>query len=286
MSYLDRIRACNSWNRDNFCPFVVDGRQFGWIKKPFAKKLVEYSDVFHVTTSRVELNPKLQTIEQRSAEVAEVLEQLVERDVIQSLYGERYPVVTRYGQSPTLLLDRSAAQYFGIRAFGQHLNGYVYTDQGISLWIGRRAADRRVFPDRFDNMVAGGLPYGLKLIENLAKECMEEAAISAGLAANAKPVGEITYCCETKSGLKPDTLFCYDLRLPPTFVPYCTDGEVAGFYLWPIDEVARVVRETECFKPNCNLVIIDFLLRHGEITPDDENYLTIQNELKSDIRPY
>lgn len=31
----------------------------------------------------------------------------------------------------------------------------------------------------------------------------------------------------------------------------------------PISEVARLVRETTDFKTNCNLVIIDFLIRHG-----------------------
>ena len=286
MSYLEKIRQCNRWNPENFRPFVVDGRQYGWIKHPFAKLLVEYPEVFCVAASQVELNPKLQTVEQRSVQVAEMLDRLVKRGVIQPLYDELYPVVTRYGQSAAFLLDRSVAQLFGIRAFGQHLNGYVVTDQGISLWVGHRAADRHAFPDRFDNMVAGGLPHGIKLSENLAKECMEEAAIPAALSANARPVGEISYCCETELGLKPDRLFCYDLRLPPTFIPQCTDGEVAGFYLWPADEVARVVRETERFKPNCNLVIIDFLLRHDLLAVNDESFLTIRNELRADTEPY
>ncbi len=282
MSYLEHIRACNLWNPDNFKPFVVNGQQLGWIKAPFASMLSDYPEVFTVSANHTELNTILQTVEQRSAAVAEVLEQLVIRGAIPPLYGELYPVVTQYGQSAVFLLDRMAAQFLGIRAFGQHLNGYVKSAQGILLWVGHRAADRNVFPDRFDNMVAGGLPYGIKLSDNLAKECMEEAGISKGLAANAKPVGEISYCCETELGLKPDTLFCYDLSFPSTFMPHCTDGEVAGFYLWPVEEVARVVRETERFKPNCNLVIIDFLLRHNLHGLSDESYLTIKNALKGD----
>ena len=285
MSYLNRIRECNRWSPNNFRPWLVDGQQLGWIKHSFAKVLYDYPEGFSVSSAKIELNPALQTIEQRSAQVAEILERIVERGVVESLYGELYPVVASYGQPAALLLDRSAASLFGIRAFGQHLNGYVRTDRGLSLWIGQRATDRHSFPGRLDNVVAGGLPYGIKLGDNLAKECMEEAGIPECLAAAAKPVGEISYCCETETGLKPDTLFCYDLRLPSTFIPHCTDGEVAGFYCWPVDEVARVVRETERFKPNCNLVIIDFLLRHGVIGADDENYLTIQNELKDDIRP-
>jgi isopentenyldiphosphate isomerase len=286
VSYLQRIRACNHWNPDNFTPFVIEGRQFGWIKHAFATVLSGYPETFMVSASQVELNPLLERFEQRTAQVTDTLERLIKRGEIGPFHGERYPVVTRYGQSPAFLLDRSAVPRFGLRAFGQHLNGYTQTDKGLSLWIGKRAADRGVFPNRFDNMVAGGLPHGIKLSDNLAKECMEEAGIAERVAANAKPVGEISYCCETEIGLKPDTLFCYDLSLPSSFVPCCTDGEVAGFYLWPVEEVARVVRETEQFKPNCNLVIIDFLLRHNQHGLSDESYLTIKNALKGDTLPY
>jgi hypothetical protein len=45
--------------------------------------------------------------------------------------------------------------------------------------------------------------------------------------------------------------------------------------LVPIDEVAAIVRETEQFKFNCNLVIIDFLVRHGLIGPDEPDYVAI-----------
>ena len=43
----------------------------------------------------------------------------------------------------------------------------------------------------------------------------------------------------------------------------------------PIEEVARIVRETDDFKLNCNLVIIDFLVRHGYIGPENPKYLEI-----------
>ena len=37
----------------------------------------------------------------------------------------------------------------------------------------------------------------------------------------------------------------------------------------------QIVRTTQEFKTNCNLVIIDFLIRHGYITPDQPNYLKL-----------
>ena len=54
------------------------------------------------------------------------------------------------------------------------------------------------------------------------------------------------------------------------------DGEVAEFMLWPIYRIAELVCNTFEFKFNCNLVIIDFLLRHGILSPANEpNYVEI-----------
>ena len=53
-------------------------------------------------------------------------------------------------------------------------------------------------------------------------------------------------------------------------MPKAVDGEVDEFLLWPIERVAEIVRDTCEFKFNCNLVIIDFLIRHGYLDPDLE----------------
>src|SRR3546814_1475727 len=72
------------------------------------------------------------------------------------------------------------------------------------------------------------------------------------------------------AGVKPDQQFCYDLELPEDFTPVPRDGEIEYFELWPIARVAETVRDTFEFKFNCNLVIIDFLMRHGLLDPDTE----------------
>lgn len=69
-------------------------------------------------------------------------------------------------------------------------------------------------------------PYGLSCAENVIKECWEEAGIPKDLAAAATPVGFISYVSMSEEGLKPDVLFCYDLKLPEDFVPKPQDGEV------------------------------------------------------------
>jgi 8-oxo-dGTP pyrophosphatase MutT (NUDIX family) len=109
----------------------------------------------------------------------------------------------------------------------------------------------------------------------LVKECGEEASIPAAWARLATSVGAITYCAETPEGLRPDVQFCYDLELPEEFVPACRDGEIEKFELIPIEQVAEIVRDTQRFKFNCNLVIIDFLVRQGLLGPEDPDYVAI-----------
>jgi hypothetical protein len=106
---------------------------------------------------------------------------------------------------------------------------------------------------------------------------------AAGLADRAIAVGAVIYCRDSDRGLKPDVMFCYDLELPEDFEPRCTDGEVETFYRLPVEEIGELVCKTEEFKLNCNLVIIDFLVRHGLIPQDDPEYLAIVQGLRSPL---
>ena len=54
-------------------------------------------------------------------------------------------------------------------------------------------------------------------------------------------------------------------NLPADFHPYAADGEVEAFELWPLARVMQTVRETDDFKFNVNLVLIDLFHRQGLI---------------------
>jgi hypothetical protein len=58
--------------------------------------------------------------------------------------------------------------------------------------------------------------------------------------------------------------------MPDSIAPQADGDEVGSFHLLPIDDIAQMVRDEDVFKPNCNLVIIDFLLRHGLLTAENE----------------
>ena len=107
----------------------------------------------------------------------------------------------------------------------------VGPDGALAMWIGRRARDKATFPGMLDNLVAGGQPIGMSLMDNLVKECGEEAGIPPALAGQAVAAGEVGYCAEIDGALKPDTMFCYDLELPADFIPVNTDGSAGGVRL-------------------------------------------------------
>jgi len=272
MSFLDRVAACNSADLTRYVPFKVAGRGVGWLRPGFLSRLEPWSNHFRLSAGEVSLHDGLVDFKQRSQVIAEVIHGLIEQGVIGHDLDELYPVTAGERSQPLFLMDRGAVAHFGIRAFGQHLNGYVQRNDGLYMWIARRAKDRRHAPGKLDNLVAGGLPWDITLQENLLKECEEEAGMSAGLAEQAVAVGSISYLAESPHGVKPDVMYCYDLELPEGFEPVCTDGEVESFELMPIEQVAEIVRETEDFKANCNLVIIDFLIRHGLLNPEDVDY--------------
>jgi 8-oxo-dGTP pyrophosphatase MutT (NUDIX family) len=275
VSFLDHIHACNRHDMLHFRPFIVAGQSVGWVKRPFLDALAPFPDLFRVEERGVTLDPELTTPAARTHAVDAALRRLAARGLIRGWRDEAYPVSTEWGAAPLMLMERAAVPHFGIRAYGVHVNGYVRAGAHLSLWIGRRALDKPTYPGMLDNMVAGGQPAHLSLIDNLIKEAHEEANIPAPLARRAVPAGAISYALETEEGLRPDTLFVYDLELEPDFVPRNLDGEIASFALEPAERVAEIVRDTNEFKFNCNLVVIDFLLRHGLIPPAHPDYLAI-----------
>jgi 8-oxo-dGTP pyrophosphatase MutT (NUDIX family) len=272
MSYLRHIQKCNLYRADSFVPFIVAGMQVGEVKHPFAAQLTAISADFRRESGALYWDCPANDFESRNRTMDELTEKLLHAGMVSYRHGELYPVTAGAREHPLFLMDRGLVPYFGIRAFGQHINGYIRRDGEIYLWVARRSMQKRNEPGKLDNMVAGGLPWDLDLEENILKECWEEAGIPAELASKAQPTGHIAYRCEIDKGLKPDTMYTYDLELPKDFTPRCTDGEVDEFYLWPMERVAQTVHDTDEVKHNCNLVIIDFLIRHGYITEDHPEY--------------
>lgn len=250
--YQRHVRACNN--------AVLPGErlalrigcaQVGWVKPALAARLAEFpeiqTDAVSVTLTDGAALPR---IARAMADAGCYRWRNEAFDVRAEPEG---PVLAR--------LDRGALPSFGVMAVGVHVNGLVHRSDGLHVWVARRAADKLLDPRKLDHIVAGGVPAGLTPAETLVKEAGEEAAIPASFAQQAVHVGMIGYAMERPEGLRRDLLHCYDLVLPADFRPHAADGEVEAFELWPIERVAQTVRDTNDFKFNVNLVLIDLLQR-------------------------
>ena len=181
---------------------------------------------------------------------------------------------------PLLRMERAAVPLFGVRAYGVHLNGFVGKADNLRLWVGRRSATKQTAPGKLDHIVADGQPMGLGLMENLIKECAEEAAMPEILARKARPGGFVSYVTERVEGLRNDICYAFDIELPVDFAPRNTDGEIEWFQLWPVAEVKARLAASDDFKFNVALVNIDFLVRRGYLGPDEPDYVEIVEGLR------
>ena len=275
MSFRDRIAACNTWTPARYRPLRVDGLDVGLVTAEFAGLLGELPEVFSISEHGVDLAEGLDGFERRTAAVDQVMRELAQRGVVTRWRDEPYPVAPSFAAPALFNVERAAVPLLGVIGYGVHLNGFVRDGGRLALWVGRRSLSKQTAPGKLDQLVAGGQPAGLSLRDNLVKECAEEASLQPELVANAVPVGAVSYCTEQPEGLRRDVLFLYDLELPPEFQPVNTDGEIAEFFLWPMERVVETVRDTDAFKFNCALVVIDFLIRHGIIPPDHPDYLDL-----------
>ncbi|KAJ2725076.1 hypothetical protein GGI07_001544 [Coemansia sp. Benny D115] len=197
---------------------------------------------------------------------------------LQKWRNELYPVYGDVSNSDgiAVMIERAASYNFGIRTFGVHINGITKDASGnIKMWVAKRSATKQTWPGYLDQIVAGGIGNGMGVWDSVVKECGEEAGIPEKIAETTKTAGIIQYFTCSELGLQPETEFVFDLVLPCDFVPQPTDGEVEKFHLWSLDEVIDNLR-SGLFKPNCAVCIVDFLIRHGWLTPENEpDYIEI-----------
>lgn len=203
-------------------------------------------------------------------------------EMVRIVGAKEYPSGTPNKPEP-IRLERFAASLFGICSRGAHLTAYVRdTNQpssaGLRVWVARRDANLHTYPGMLDTTVAGGVKAEDTPWQCIVAESDEEAALPLSyVEKNVIPAGVVTYVTQRKDTgqLRPNVLYVYDLELGEDMRPQPKDGEVEEFYLMTVEEVTKAMMDGE-FKPNCCLVMLDFFVRHGIITAEnEEDYLDI-----------
>ncbi len=285
MGYTWHLERCNSLNALNYKDLFVGEMHIGLLRAADFEYLIQFQDTFTTLESGLSFNRKLRTQSDRTASFAEVLSQMRVDGRAPAFRGEAY-AVSGMPDGPLLMtVDRSAATLLGIIQTGVHMNGLVRRKDGIHMWVARRAGGARSHPGKLDNMVAGGRDADRSYTEILVKECGEEAGIPEELALRALPTSVVSCAMDADDGARRFWQVAYDLWLPEDFVPRPVDGEVDAFTLLPIEEVADIVRTSDAFKFDCALIVIDALVRHGLIRPDDPGYGDIVSGLRPSLAP-
>jgi hypothetical protein len=285
MSLLDRIRFCQHRDVTRFRRFVVAGAPVGWVAHSLAERLRAFAHVFRVESDAVHVHEALDSCERRTRTVAEVLERLRGEGWFPGWRDEEFGVATAFRATPLMRIERAAARGFGVRMYCVQVNGVATHDGRRQAWIARRSPSKPIGPGKLDQVVGGAVPFGLSAAETLVKECAEEASIGPALARRARPTGAVAFLRQEGEISDDEVMFNYDLELPADFVPVNADGEVAGFELWPLARLRQVLAESDDFLFDVALSLIDFLVRHGVIRPDDPDYVDIAEGLWSGPRP-
>ncbi|KAI4170106.1 MAG: hypothetical protein LQ343_005247 [Gyalolechia ehrenbergii] len=258
-------------------PWVVEKMPWGkqWVVDHDKKRLFPYVEG---------LQPE--KFAEQSQVIAETLLRAKENGTFEVLKKWRDELYTIHGADELIKMERSGSPLFGIVTYGVHMTTYVNTKDGMKIWVPKRAKGK-TYGGLLDNTVAGGIATGEKPFESIVREAAEEASFPDDLVrSTVKACGTISYFSfrDERAGgeaglLQPEVQFVYDMEVGEDVVPKPYDDEVKDFRLWTVAEVQEAL-SNRMFKPNCALYLLDFFIRHGILTPQNEkNYVEIVSRL-------
>ncbi|MCC2314012.1 NUDIX hydrolase [Cellulomonas xiejunii] len=279
---VDWPTVCNTRDLGRYTPFVGAGTHLGWVPHDLLPQLRGRAG-FSVSNDAVVLSPTLTSVADRSDVLAHLAQEWRDEGLVPGWRDESYDVVPYAGGPVVCRMERAVTRLFGCINRGVHLNGYTRDDGQLRMWVARRSAQKATFPGLLDQMVAGGVGSGLSLDSVIRREAQEEAGIPAGMTADLRVASVVTMFMEHQGRIFRDVEYVYDLELPSDFVPSNADAEVSEFMQLPMAEVLRLVAQTTQFKPDCNLVILDFGIRHDLIRPGDPTYRPAVTKLREGV---
>jgi 8-oxo-dGTP pyrophosphatase MutT (NUDIX family) len=212
-----------------------------------------------------------------NAAFAKIIDESIERDLFQTIHGVHSELFAILGANYPVQIERFAAPLFGIISRGAHLTVYTNTVDGMKIWVPRRSPAVHTYPNMLDTTVAGGVPAKETPFETIIHEADEEASLPADiLRRDTRACGVLTYISRSKGAtggeqglIVPDTVHIFDLEVGKDIIPKPKDEEVKEFYLMSVEEVHKALLGGE-FKTNSAVVMIDFFIRHGIITSENE----------------
>lgn len=206
--------------------------------------------------------------------------------------AEHHPVQDVTAHLSGLKVPSPLRGVLGIITTGAHMNVYTLERGAMRIWVAKRAQNI-TYAGKLDQLVAGGMDPqdDNDALETLRREAMEEAGLAIDTQTRQVMQRDTRQVLGTvhdgpnisffdKKGedagsergqLEPGIRYTFDLCVDADVVlrPYEPDC-IAGFFLWSVDRVKASLKCGE-WKPNCGLVMLDFLLRHNQIAPSEDD---------------
>lgn len=265
---LPAIVAARRFDASKHVPFFIGGERVGWIRLDDAPLLESWPDVFVIRPDAIHLSDTFPDLDSRSAAMGAVIGMLAADGRIPGWRNETYAIRNAFDDPPLVFIERAASRFFGTMTYAVHLNGIVEKKGGApELWIARRSETKATDPGMLDNVVAGGIGWGMGIEATLVKECWEEAGMPPELASKAVR-GRAFYVLQSlPEGTQAEQIFVFDIALPADFAPRNMDGEVCEHRLARVGDVARWI-EDGAMTVDASLATLDLLLRRQWIDED------------------
>ncbi|KAI2486169.1 NUDIX domain-containing protein [Pyrenophora tritici-repentis] len=195
------------------------------------------------------------------------------------------------GSQLPIHINRTASAIFGTAVQGVHMVVYKRTEDQMKIWVPRRAPTLFSYPDLLDSAVGGGVQATQSPMQAIIQEADEEASLPGEyLRKHMRSCGALTYmsCTDDRTGYEnglmvPEVVYVYELEISSEMELKPKDGEVERYTLMDVDEIAQCLK-THQFKPSSAAVMVDFFIRHGIITDENEvNYLSLVEHIHRDL---
>ncbi len=157
------------------------------------------------------------------------------------------------GERPATV-ERGAVRVLGIATEAVHLVGVAPDGQ---LWLQHRAANKSMYPGRWDTLMGGMVSADDSLHQALERETWEEAGLRLDALQNLRHGGvfELKQPSDEGDGCGyiRERIHWYAATVPDGVVPDNQDGEVQGFALLPAEQV-QAWAAAQRFTPEAALV--------------------------------
>lgn len=289
---LETLKSLHDTDRSGFHPFMIAGYHVGWIHHSWSPRVLGIKDVFVISDPQdlpetvgtpshpvITLHPDLSTMEERTAAVQMVVNDLTEQGHLPPtpyVVPQYYPVMPKGSQwgddhtaAPLMIMRRYHTTMFGVTKFGVQVHGY--TPDGY--WLSTRSKHVATYAGKYDTLVGSGQPHGIAPLENAIREGEEETQLSEKILRTMRPSGTNHICTHYDDWrITEEVIHSFDLALTHDQVPHADGQEFARHTHVSFDELQTMLDKPKDFKTAVYPVIINFLMRHGHLHDATPHY--------------